>query len=60
MRSKSELARYTLELLSKQGEKIVKEGKVIQSYEDSLIALTADANSFIVNRLDLLKALLVY
>ena len=60
MRSKSELARYTLELLAKQGEKIIKEGRVIQSYEDSLIALTTDANSFIVNRLDLLKALLVY
>jgi SAM-dependent methyltransferase len=49
-------ARFTWQLLSDQGQKLVKDGKALETPEENLADLTAQANSFADDRLPLLKA----
>lgn len=52
-----EWAMYVSQLLSAQGQKIVKEGKTIETPEEQVAELTIQANEFAVKQLPILKAL---
>lgn len=53
----AEWAQYAWNLLATQGQKILKDGKPIDSPEDNLAELTAQANAFNTKTLPILKAL---
>jgi hypothetical protein len=55
----SDWAQAALQVLSAQNQKLVKEGSTLESAEDNLAELTAQANTFAEKQLPLLKALLV-
>lgn len=55
----AEMAAHAAQLLFSQGQKIVKEGKPIESYDDNLAELTAQAQVFVAKRWPILKALQV-
>ena len=50
-------AQASWEILAQQGQKIIKEGKPLDSAEENLAELTVQANSFAENQLPVLKAL---
>lgn len=50
-------AEATWEILALQGQKIIKEGKTLESVEENLAELTTQATSFAENQLKVLKAL---
>ncbi len=52
-----DLANFVWTILSAQGQRIQKEGKVIESPEDNLVELTAQAKTFVDKQLPILKAL---
>ena len=53
----AEWAAYVWQVLVAQGQKIVKEGKALETPEDNLAELLAQANTFAEKRLPILKAL---
>jgi SAM-dependent methyltransferase len=53
----AEWAQFTWHLLAAQGQKIVKEGKTLETPEDNLAELTAQATSFAEKQLPIVKAL---
>jgi Predicted methyltransferase regulatory domain len=53
----SEWAAATWELLSSQGQRIVKDGKTLETPEENVAELTAQAKVFAENQLPILKAL---
>ncbi|MFC7517198.1 class I SAM-dependent methyltransferase [Herbaspirillum sp. GCM10030257] len=55
----AELASFVWNILSAQGQKIVKEGKTLETVEDNLAELTAQATTFTKQQLPILKALQV-
>jgi hypothetical protein len=55
----SDWAQAAWQVLSAQNQKLVKEGSTLESAEDNLAELTAQANTFAEKQLPLLKALLV-
>lgn len=52
-----EWARFAWELLAMQGQRLVKEGKALESAEENLVELTAQAEAFATGQLPILKAL---
>lgn len=52
-----EWAQYAWQILSGQGKKLVKEGKLLETAEENLAELTAQATEFYDKRLPVLKAL---
>lgn len=52
-----EWAAFTWQILAAQGQKIVREGKPLESAEENLAELTAQASEFAEKRLPVLKAL---
>ena len=48
---------FVEQILASQGQKIIKEGKVIETAEEQLAEITAQANEFALKRLPILKAL---
>jgi ABC-type Fe3+ transport system substrate-binding protein len=50
-------ARFVWAILSAQGQRLVKEGKALESAEDNLAELTAQAQTFADKQLLILKAL---
>jgi SAM-dependent methyltransferase len=52
----SDWARFTWQLLADQDQKLLKDGKALETAEENLAELTAQANSFAEARLPLLKA----
>lgn len=57
MKKPEEWAEYVSKLLTAQGQKIVKDGKPIETAEEQLNELTAKANEFALKQLPILKAL---
>lgn len=53
----ADLAAYAWEILSVQGERLLKEGKALESGEENLAELTAQATEFAEKRLPVLQAL---
>jgi SAM-dependent methyltransferase len=53
----AEWAEFAWQLLAAQGQKLLKEGKPIESAEDNLAELTAQATTFAAKQLPVLKAL---
>jgi SAM-dependent methyltransferase len=49
-------ARFTWQLLTEQGHKLLKDGRPLDTPEDNLAELTAQANEFAVHRLPILRA----
>jgi Predicted methyltransferase regulatory domain len=50
-------ARFVWQLLTEQGQKIVKDGTPLETPDENLAELTAQANAFLENRLPILRAL---
>jgi hypothetical protein len=50
-------AAFVAQILAAQGQKIIKEGKPIETAEEQLAELTAQANEFAVKQLPIFKAL---
>jgi len=50
-------AQFTLQILTAQGQKIVKEGKTLETPDENLAELTSQANAFASKQLPILKAL---
>jgi hypothetical protein len=48
---------FAWQILSAQGQKLVKDGKTLETPEESLAELTAQANTFTEKQLPVLKAL---
>ena len=55
----SEWAQYTWLILAAQGQKIVKEGKTLETAEENLAELTTQAHDFATKQLPIMKALQV-
>ena len=55
----AQLAEHAWQLLSNQGQKVLKDGKPLQTKEENLAELTRQAESFILKKLPLLKSLRV-
>jgi hypothetical protein len=55
----AQLAEHAWQLLSNQGQKVLKDGKPLQTKEENLAELTRQAESFILKKLPLLKSLQV-
>ena len=53
----AEWAQLVWQILVSQGQKIVKEGKMLESPEENIAGLTAQAQSFADKQLPILKAL---
>jgi hypothetical protein len=53
----AEWAQFTWQLLAAQGQKILKEGKTLETPEENLAELTAQATSFAEKQLPIMKAL---
>jgi hypothetical protein len=58
-RNPSEWAHYAWEIISAQGQKILKNGQTLQSSEDNIDELTTQAKEFELKRLPMLRALQV-
>ncbi|MCX6179070.1 MAG: methyltransferase regulatory domain-containing protein [Chlorobiales bacterium] len=54
-----EWAQFVLQILGVQGQKIIKDGKMLESPEENLAELTDQARTFAEKQLPLLKALLI-
>ncbi len=52
-----EWAQFTLQTLLAQGQKIMKDGKPLETPEENLAELTVQANEFAEKRLPIMKAL---
>ena len=50
-------ANFVWNLLAMQGQRLIKDGKTLETPEDNLAELTAQANEFAEKRLPILKAL---
>ena len=55
----AEWAQFTLQILTAQGQKIVKEGKTLETAEENLVELTTQANAFAAKYLPIMKTLQV-
>jgi hypothetical protein len=55
----ADLARFVWDILAAQGQKIVKDGKTLDTAEDNLAELTIQAQTFADKQLPILKALQV-
>ena len=53
----AEWAQFTLQILAAQGQKIVKEGKTLETAEENLAELTNQATAFATKQLPIMKAL---
>jgi SAM-dependent methyltransferase len=53
----AEWAQFVWQVLNQQGQRIVKEGKALETPEENLAELTAQANTFAEKQLPILKAL---
>ena len=53
----AEWAQHVWQILAAQGQKIVKDGKTLESAEDNLAELTTQAQTFAQKQLPILKAL---
>ena len=53
----AEWAQFVWQILSSQGQKILKEGKTLETAEENLAELTAQAATFAEKQLPILKAL---
>ena len=53
----AEWSEFVWQLLAKQGQRMVKEGKKLETPEENLAELTVQANAFAEERLPILKAL---
>jgi hypothetical protein len=53
----AEWARFTLQLLIDQGQKVLKDGKPLDTLEENLAELAAQANAFATDRMPILQAL---
>ena len=53
----ADLAVYVWQVLAMQGQKIIKEGKMLEAIEDSIEELTVQASTFIEKQLPILKSL---
>ncbi len=53
----TELAEFTWNILNAQGQRLIKEGKALDSAEENLAELTTQAEEFLEQRLPVLKAL---
>jgi len=60
MKKESELAQYVFDIIAKQGQRVLKDGKPIESTEDNLAILSTNAKEFLSGKLEILKALQVY
>jgi hypothetical protein len=52
-----EWAQFVWQILSAQGQRIIKDGKTLETMEENLAELTSQANEFASKRLPILKAL---
>jgi hypothetical protein len=50
-------AQFALQVLAAQGQRLIKDGKTLQSTEENVAELTLQANEFAQKRLPVLKAL---
>jgi hypothetical protein len=55
--SSSEWAEFAWQTLAAQGQKLVRDGKTVETAEENIAQLTSDAKSFTDKRLPVLKAL---
>jgi hypothetical protein len=55
--SADELARFAWDLLAAQNQRILKDGKTLETQEENLAELARDAREFIDQRLPVLRAL---
>jgi hypothetical protein len=55
----ADLARFVWDILAAQGQKIVKDGKTLDTAEDNIAELTIQAQAFADKQLPILKALQV-
>lgn len=55
----AEWAQFTWQLLAAQGQKIVKEGKTLETPDENLAELTAQAHDFATKQLPIMRALQV-
>ena len=55
----ADLARFVWDILAAQGQKIVKDGKTLDTAEDNIAELTIQAQTFADKQLPILKALQV-
>jgi SAM-dependent methyltransferase len=53
----ADLAQFVWQILASQGQKIVKDGKTLETVEDNLAELTQQATAFLEKQLPILKAL---
>lgn len=53
----AEWAQFVWEIISAQGQKILKDGKTLETQEENLVELTAQATTFAEKQLPILKAL---
>jgi len=53
----AEWTQFVWQILSAQGQKIVKEGKTLETPEENIAELTDQANTFAEKQLPILKAL---
>lgn len=53
----AEWAQFALQVVEGQGQKLIKEGKTIDTREDSMTLLMQEANNFVQKKLPILKAL---
>lgn len=56
-RQAQELAQFAWETLSRTGQRLLREGKLLETAEDSLAKLREDADKFLVEELPILKGL---
>lgn len=56
-KSPEDWATFVAEILTTQGQKIVKDGKPVETAEEQLVELTNQANEFAIKQLPVLKAL---
>jgi hypothetical protein len=52
-------AKYVWEILEKQGQKIIKDGKAIEAVEDNIAELIEQANNFHAKKLHVMKSLMI-
>lgn len=52
-----EQAKFVWDLLAMQGQRLIKDGKTLETAEANIAELNAQANEFMTKRLDILKAL---
>lgn len=57
MRDPVEFAKQVWQVVSSQGQKLIKEGKTLETLEENIAELTSQAKIFIEKRLPILKAL---